>query len=317
MIFNFMQIFQDLSRITASISTAALDMAEDVSTIVKEKSYLHQMATSVDWEHFGEKAFGWIVNFSGRVVAAIVVFFLLRWIIGSINKRLKRSIAKKGSGSTLLPFLRSVIGITLYACMAIVIVLILGVKASSLVALFASAGVAIGLALSGMLQNFAGGLMILLHRPFKVGDFIEAQGQAGVVKEIQIANTIILTVDNKTIYIPNGSLSSGILNNATMQDRRRVEWKIGISYGDNFEKAKTLLESMFRADPRILTDPTPFVSIDALADSSVNIVARVWVNPDDFWGVFYSINEKVYSDFPAHNLHFPFPQMDVHVNPTV
>ena len=189
----------------------------------------------------------------------------------------------------------------------------LGIEASSFIALFASAGVAIGMALSGTLQNFAGGVMILLFKPFKVGDVIEAQGQSGAVKEIQIFNTIISTPDNKIIIIPNGGLSTGITKNYSKEATRRVDWEFSIGYGDNYDNAKAVLEKLITADQRILKDPAYFIALSSLGANSVNIVVRAWVNAADYWGVFFDMNESVYKTFEQEGLNISFPQMDVHL----
>ena len=183
----------------------------------------------------------------------------------------------------------------------------------SFIALFASAGVAVGMALSGTLQNFAGGVMILLFKPFKVGDYIEAQGQSGTVKEIQIFNTIITTTDNKVIIIPNGGLSTGIMMNYSKESQRRVDWVFGIGYGDSYEHAKAVIARLLDNDPRVLKDPNYFIALTALNSSSVDIVVRAWVKAENYWGVFFDMNEKVYKTFAEENLNIPFPQMDVHL----
>ena len=169
------------------------------------------------------------------------------------------------------------------------------------------------MALSGTLQNFAGGVIIMIFRPFKVGDYISAQGQEGTVKEIQIFNTIIKTLDNKIITIPNGILSTGIMTNFAKEETRRVDWTFSISYGDDYDKAKAVLKSLCHADDRILKTPEVFIELAKLNESSVDITVRAWVKSADYWGVFFSMNEKVYKTLPAEGLHLPFPQMDVHV----
>ena len=170
-----------------------------------------------------------------------------------------------------------------------------------------------GMALSGNLQNFAGGLVILLFKPYKVGDWIETQqGSAGTVKEIQIFHTILTTADNKLIYIPNGSLSSGVVTNYSHQETRRVEWIIGIDYGEDYEKVQKIVYEILAADKRILKEPAPFVALHALDASSVNVVARVWVNSGDYWGVYFDINKAIYETFNEKGINFPFPQLTVH-----
>ena len=223
-------------------------------------------------------------------------------------------LMKKHGDATLHSFLSNLVAVVLNFILIIIIISILGVNTSSLVALLASAGLAIGMALSGTLQNFAGGVIIILFRPFKVGDFIAAQGQEGVVKEIQIFNTIILTTDNKVIHIPNGILSTGVMTIFTKEENRRVDWLISISYGDDYDKAKSALLRLCDDDPRILKEPAPFVEIGQLNNSSVDIRVRAWVKSTDYWPVFFSMNEKVYKTLPQEGLHFPFPQLDVHLN---
>jgi len=170
------------------------------------------------------------------------------------------------------------------------------------------------MALSGTLQNFAGGVIILIFKPFKVGDFIDAQGFMGVVKEIQIFITVLTTVDNKTVIIPNGPLSTSALTNYSTQPTRRVDWSFGVAYGDDYDKAKKMILSMLKSDARILADPEPFIALGELADSSVNITTRAWVKAEDYWGVFFDMNEKFYKDADKNGLSIPFPQMDVHLD---
>ena len=189
----------------------------------------------------------------------------------------------------------------------------MGVETTSFAALLASAGVAVGMALSGNLQNFAGGLVILLFKPYKVGDWIETQqGSAGTVKEIQIFHTILTTSDNKLIYIPNGSLSSGVVTNYSHQETRRVEWIIGIDYGEDFNKVQQIVRDILAADKRILNEPAPFIALHALDASSVNVVVRVWVNSGDYWGVYFDTNKAIYETFNEKGINFPFPQLTVH-----
>ena len=188
----------------------------------------------------------------------------------------------------------------------------LGVETTSFAALLASAGVAIGMALSGNLQNFAGGLIVLLFRPFKVGDWIESQGVSGTVREIQIFHTILTTADNKVIYIPNGALSSGTVTNYSREDTRRVDWVIGVEYGENYDKVEGTVRRIISEDSRILNTPEPFVALHALDASSVNVVIRVWVKSGDYWGVYFDMNKKIYSVFNEEGIDFPFPQLTVH-----
>ncbi len=288
------------------------DMADQMTAIVQEDSFFKKI-TSASLPEMAEKAFAWSVSFAGRLLAAAVVFVVLRWFIRRINRHMLRNMERHQSDKALVNFVKSFISIVLNTCMVLIIIMILGVQTSSIMALMASAGVAIGLALSGTLQNFAGGVMILLQKPFQLGDYIEAQGQAGYVKEIQIVSTIILTLDNKTIYIPNGALSTGVINNYSRQDIRRIDWTFSIAYGDNYDKAKAVLQELLDKDVRVLKEPAYFIALSALADSSVKIVVRAWSKTEDFWAVFYDLNEKVYRVFAQQGLNIPFPQLDVHV----
>jgi small conductance mechanosensitive channel len=221
---------------------------------------------------------------------------------------------EKKENSALIPFTRNLVSISLNILMIFVIIWILGIETSSFIALFASAGVAIGMALSGTLQNFAGGVMILVFKPFQIGDFIDAQGKAGTVKAIMITNTVILTPDNQTIYIPNGNLSTGIITNYSAQDFRRVDWSFSIAYGDDYQKARSVLEDLIGKEGRILNEPAaPFIALNKMADSSVDIVVRAWVKKTDYWDVYFLMNETVYKTFEEKGLNIPFPQVDVHI----
>ena len=183
----------------------------------------------------------------------------------------------------------------------------------TLVALLASAGLAIGMALSGTLQNFAGGVMIIMFRPFKVGDYISAQGFEGKVSEIQIFNTHLLTVDNKEVILPNGSLSTGAMTNFSKQGTRRVDWVVSMAYGDDYDKAKALMLRLCDEDARIMKEPAPFVELLKLNDSSVDLTVRAWVDAADYWPVFFAMNERIYKSFAQEGLNIPFPQIDVHM----
>ena len=253
------------------------------------------------------------VSFGSKLLVALLVFFIGRWIVKKLNRLVINILTKRHVEASLATFTKSLVSITLNFTLVIIIISVLGIETSSFIALFASAGVAVGMALSGTLQNFAGGVMILLFKPFKVGDYIEAQGQSGTVKEIQIFNTIITTTDNKVIIIPNGGLSTGIMMNYSKESQRRVDWVFGIGYGDSYEHAKTVIARLLDNDPRVLKDPNYFIALTALNSSSVDIVVRAWVKAENYWGVFFDMNEKVYKTFEEENLNIPFPQMDVHL----
>lgn len=246
------------------------------------------------------------------IIKAILVFVIGRFIIRMINKLVRRILTKRDFDPSVKTFVGSLVNVTLMILLIISVVGALGVQTTSFAALLASAGVAIGMALSGNLSNFAGGLIILLFKPYKVGDYIESQGVGGTVKEIQIFHTILLTADNKNIYIPNGSLSSGVVTNIGREPTRRVEWTFGVDYGSDYEQVKRVIESVLAQDARILNDPAPFIALSALADSSVNVVVRAWVKSPDYWGVFFDTNKAIYATFNAEGIGFPFPQLTVH-----
>ncbi|MDR0995528.1 MAG: mechanosensitive ion channel [Tannerella sp.] len=255
----------------------------------------------------------WIqgAHFGLLLVKAALILLFGRLIMRFVDRLIRKLMDKRGVEPSVKTFLISLSNVLMVILIAVSIVGALGVQTTSFAALLASAGVAIGMALSGNLSNFSGGLMILLFKPFKVGDSISAQGMNGTVKEIQIFHTVLVTGDNKRVYIPNGALSSGTVVNLNV-DKRRVEWIIGVDYGTDFQKAKALVERLWTADARILKEPAPFIALQALADSSVNLVVRVWVEAPDYWGVYFDMNRSIYEAFNAAGISFPYPQLTVH-----
>lgn len=262
-------------------------------------------------------------RFALSLAAAVLVFYAGRFIITHLYSLTERILTKRQVDASLVTFVLSFVRIVLYFILIVTVIGILGIETSSFLALFASAGVAVGMALSGTLQNFAGGVLILALKPYRVGDYIEAQGFAGTVKKIEIFNTVITTPDNKTIIIPNGGLSTGAINNSTTQAYRRIEWRIGISYGDSVDRAREAILSMLHADGRVVTSPdahegfpAPVVYLASLDDSAVTLTVRAWVKSGDYWDVFFHFNEQFYNRLPElAGISFPFPQMDVHINP--
>jgi small conductance mechanosensitive channel len=254
-----------------------------------------------------------LAGFFWDVLICIAIYVVARWIIRYIDRLLKRLFERKSVEISLAKFIRSIIRAALYVVVIISIVRRLGIDTSSFVALLASVGVAIGMALSGTLQNFAGGVMILLLRPFRIGDYIQTQGIEGSVKEIKLFNTVINTVDNKLITLPNGPIVNNIINNFSAESRRRVDWSISIAYGDDYDVARAAILEILAADERIEKDPAPFVALGSLGDSAVNITVRVWAKSSDYWGIYHDTLEKVYKQLPAKGINFPFPQMDVHI----
>lgn len=261
-----------------------------------------------------DKLLSLITDFGIALATALIVLVIGLFVIKMIVNGLDKLFKKKDYDPSLESFLLSVARIALKLMLYVAVIQMLGVQTTSFIAVLGAAGLAVGMALSGTLQNFAGGVMLLIFKPFKTGDFIDAQGHAGTVSEIQIFNTILKTPDNKTIIIPNGGLSTGSMINYSTEATRRVDWTIGIGYGDDADKAQAVIRKMMEDDSRILKDPAPFVEVSELADSSVNFAARAWVNAGDYWGVYFDMNKNVYKTFDKEGLNIPFPQMDVHVH---
>lgn len=318
-----------------------------------------------------------LVHFSFKLAIALLVLYVGKLIIRKIYKVLSGMLLRRRVDPSLTTFILSLVKITLYFFLIITIIGILGIETTSFLALFASAGVAIGMALSGTLQNFAGGVLILLLKTYKVGDYIEAQGYSGTVKEIQIFHTIINTIDNKAIILPNGILSTSSINNYSLEDYRRVDWTIGLSYGTDFAKAKAHILNMLDSDERVVKEfveddrldrqargleiaeeeheiqmqeqlrvapwykrifhsrkkiaeklnkdlpkvvfkkvsRKPFVGLNELADSSINLTVRAWTHSSNYWDLYFEMNERFYTELPEAGFSFPFPQLDVHLNP--
>ena len=252
------------------------------------------------------------ISAGGHILTAIVVFLVGKLTVNALNRLVARILEKRHVDTSVKTFLKSLTNILLTIILIISVIGALGINTTSFAALLASAGVAIGMALSGNLQNFAGGLIILLFKPYKVGDLIESQGVIGVVSEIQILHTIITTADNKVIYIPNGSLSSGVVINYSNKDTRRVEWTVGVEYGEDYTKVEQTVRDILAADSRVLKTPEPFIVLSALDASSVNVMIRVWVKSSDYWDVYFGINKKIYAVFNEKGIGFPFPQLTVH-----
>ena len=246
------------------------------------------------------------------LLLALVIFVVGRYAIKFINRLVARMLEKRNVEPTVQSFLKSFVNITLIMLLIIMVVGTLGVNTTSLAALLASAGLAVGMALSGNLQNLAGGIILLFLKPFKIGDFIEVQGVSGIVKAIQIFHTILTTTDNKQLYIPNGALSSGNITNYTKNDLRRVDFTISVEYGTETEKVKEVTLELLKQDERIMQEPAPFIAVKELASSSVDFVLRVWTTAPEYWNVFFDTNERIYKEFNKQGIKFPFPQIQVH-----
>lgn len=254
-----------------------------------------------------------LVTYGSNLVGALFTLVVGLYVVKYVARFVTSLMGRAHVDPSLKTFLGSLVSILLKVLVYISAISVLGVEMTSFVAILGAAGLAVGMALSGTLQNFAGGVMILLFKPYRVGDVIEAQGYVGTVKEIQIFITVLTTFDNKTILIPNGPLANGSMINYSAQDTRRVDWTFGIAYGNSVDTAYQVIDRLIAADDRILPDPAPFRALTALADSSVNIVVRVWVKQENYWPVYFRMNEEVYKAFPAAGLSIPFPQRDVHI----
>ncbi|MDR0989168.1 MAG: mechanosensitive ion channel [Prevotellaceae bacterium] len=252
------------------------------------------------------------ISVGGRILAAILIFIVGRFLISLINKLVAKLLVKRSVDAGVQSFVKSLVNILLMILLIVAIISKLGIETTSFAALLASAGVAVGMALSGNLQNFAGGLILLVLRPFKVGDFIECQGVSGSVREIQIFHTILTTPDNKVVFVPNGALSGGTIVNYSKEDTRRVDWTIGVDYGEDFDKVESTVRTLLASDARILQTPAPYVALHTLNSSSVDVVIRVWVKSSDYWDVYHHINKTVYATFNKEGIDFPFPQLTVH-----
>ena len=253
---------------------------------------------------------GWILL---KIVLALVIYFIGKQLIKWVVRIMDRAFGRHHVEVSLRSFLRSMVKVLLMVVLLLAIVQTLGINTSSFLALLASAGLAIGMALSGTLQNFAGGVILLLLRPYKVGDYVEAQGQSGTVESIGLFSTCLKTPDNQTIYVPNNTIATSIIDNYSQSETRRVDWTLSISYGDDVDVARREILAMLAADKRVLTDTAPVVYVKNLGESSVDLVIRAWVANADYWGLYFDMNEKMYKELPSKGINFPFPQMDVNI----
>ena len=363
------KIQEATSAVTAHVDSLANQLHPDsIAALTPEKIVdkfkyldLNTLVTSLSSQ---------IISLGLRILAAILIFYIGKFIINKVYNVARAVMVRKGFERSLTSFLLSFIRITLLFLLIITVIGVLGIETSSFIAIFASAGVAIGMALSGTLQNFAGGVLILLLKPYKVGDYIEQGEFKGTVKEIQIFHTVINTYNNDRIVIPNGGLATSSLKNVSAEPYHRVEWRVGISYGDDVDVARKIALAILAADPRIVhtnadvkeaeqpQEPsaqpeqdeeqpwwqrlfhwhrrrveerreehearldalipkpnyTPSVNVESLDDSQVTLIVRAWTEVSNYWQVLYDVNEQIYKQLPQHGLHFPFPQMDIHMN---
>ncbi len=289
-----------------SILNVSLELVNDS---ISKAIGIEGVSTSTD---LVDRFINWAVNAGERLLVAFIIFIVGRFLIKLVRKLFRGFLERRKIDQGVKSFLDSLVNILLVTLLIVSVIGALGVSTTSFAALLASAGVAIGMALSGNLQNFAGGVIILLFKPYRIGDFIDAQGTAGTVRDIQIFHTVLNTPDNKIVYVPNGSLSSGIITNVNGNNTRRVEWIIAVEYGEDSAEVEAMIKKLLAAEKRILTTPAPFIALHALADSSVNFIVRGWVRKEDFWGVYFDMNRTIYEEFNKAGIGFPFPQLTIH-----
>ena len=264
-------------------------------------------------EEMLDKLYLYVVTYGLSFIAAVIIFIVGKWLARFISKIVEKLMTKAKIEKTLASFVRHIIYFGLMIFVIIAALNKLGVQTTSLIAMIGAAGLAVGLALQGSLANFAAGIVLIIFKPFKVGDFIEAAGATGNVQEIQIFNTILTTLDNRKVTLPNAKVTGDNIVNFTALDKRRVDLIFGISYTDNIKIAKEALEKVTASDPRILKDPKPLIAVSELADSSVNLVCRPWVKPKDYWGVYFDTIERGKLELEKSGITIPFPQSDVHL----
>lgn len=255
----------------------------------------------------------YLVPWGINIATALLIFIVGRLVINLVSKILGKVLAKTAMDTILVEFIQTIVRVLLLIFVIVAALDQLGVNTTSLIAVLGAAGLAIGLALQGSLQNFAAGFLLLILRPFKAGDYVEAAGTAGMVEKISIFSTVLRTPDNKEVTVPNGAIYNGNIINYSARDTRRVDMVFGIGYGDDIKKAKEVMMAALKADERVLAEPEPIVAVSALADSSVNFIVRPWVKTDDYWPVFWDLTEKIKIDLEQNGITIPFPQMDLHI----
>jgi len=301
-----------MNRLLQTTPVDSLNVAEELAALSEK------LSTTTVTELMSElldKA----VAFGLKLLAALAIYLVGAWAIRKIKGIVARIFERKKTDAAIASFVQSIISIALTILLIIITIGAVGIDTTSLAALLAGGGMAIGMALNGTVQNFAGGIMIIAFKPFKAGDYIQAQGFEGTVTEVSIVSTKLTTVDNRSIIIPNGILSNGTINNFSQNQLRRVDWTVNVEYGTSVEEAKAVLMELLKNDKRILNTASgapaePFVALSALSDSCIKFVMRAWVKSSDYWDVNFEMNEKIYSKLPEKGISFPFPQMDVHVH---
>ncbi len=297
---------------TETVAEAANESPLAIHSVEDVKESVEQLF-SVDYSQLIDKLLEGALVVGLKIIAALVIYYIGRWIVRRVMKFMDKIYDKKSVEKSLRSFLSGVVKVLLYVVIVLIIIQVLGINTTSLVAMLASAGLAIGMALSGTLQNFAGGVMILLLRPYRIGDYIDAQGEEGTVSKIGLFSTEIITVDNRIIYIPNSTISTSVIDNYSTSEMRRVDWTVSVEYGTDPEKVRKVLVDMLKSDSRVAADPAPVVFLVNLADSSVDFSARAWCKNEDYWGLKFDIQERIYVELPKNDINFPFPQLDVNL----
>lgn len=278
--------------------------------------FMNQFYLTITSEHL-EKVLQKLIDMglaAGKnILLAIIVYIVGRFIIKLINRLMLRTFAQRKVELSVQTFLKSFINILLTIILIVSVISVLGINTTSIAALLASAGVAVGMALSGNLQNLAGGLIILVFKPYKVGDYIEAQGTQGTVREIQIFHTIVTRPDSTLAYVPNGAMSSGLITNYSRNELRRLDFVVGVDYGVDVSRVEEITRRIVDNNPLVLSDPAPFIAVDALAESSVNVLIRVWSKTTDYWKLYYDLRREIYDTYNREGIDFPFPQQTVHI----
>ena len=267
-----------------------------------------------DWNQLLELAQTKGIDFAINLAIALAIFYVGKFVISMVVRAIRKVMQRQEVEKTLETFVCNLVRMVLLVVVIIAAIGQLGIETTSFIAIFGAAGLAVGLALQGSLSNFAAGVLIVLFRPYKVGDFVEAAGISGVVEQVQILTTILKTGDNKQIIVPNGQIMDSIITNYSANDTRRVDMVIGVSYDDDLDKVRATLEELIAAEDRILDEPAHTIAVSALADSSVNFVVRPWVKTSDYWGVMFDLTEAIKKRFDKEGISFPFPQQDVHLH---
>ena len=295
----------------------ALDLENLILPDSVQKAQLTQTVSKIinaDYQKLADTLVEQALWIGLKVILAIVIYYVGRLITNWIIRIMTRSFERRNVEQSLRNFLTSMVKIIMTILVILAAIQTLGVNTSSFLAIFASAGLAIGMALSGTLQNFAGGVILLILRPYRVGDYITAQGQSGTVKAIGLFSTQLSTPDNRTIYVPNSAISTSIVDNYSHPTVRRVDWTVTISYGDDIDVARKAILDILAADKRVLKEPAePLVALKELGNSAVILTVRAWTANDNYWELFWDINERMYKELPQNGIHFPYPQLDVHI----